>query len=65
MAQQPLPELLQLKFDEHHRGKAIYDGLQVSYTFLIQHVNFIMQSFNLVYIIAVECVMMSHNPQVK
>ena len=65
MAQQPLPELLQLKYDEHHRGTALYNGLQVSYSFLIQHVNFIMQSFNLVYIVAVECVTMSHNPQVK
>src|SRR5438105_12630100 len=48
MAQQPLPELLEPKYDENHRGMALYNGSQVSYSVLLEHFNFIMLSFHLV-----------------
>ena len=62
MAQLPLPELLQQKYDENHRGTALYNGSQVSYSVFLEHVNFIMLSFHLVHILAVDCVTMSANP---
>ena len=62
MAQQPLLELLQLKYDANHQGTALYNGLQVSYSLLLEYVNFIMQSFHLVHILALDCVTMSDNP---
>ena len=62
MAQQPLPELLQPKYDVNHRRTALYNGLQVSYSVLLEHVNFIMVSFHLLHILAVDCVTMLESP---